>query len=75
MQTPEKEKLKKNTQSWIKFSQIGFQMAATIGIGIWIGYWLDKKTNSHFFTLIFALLSIGAALYNVIRQVLKNTEE
>lgn len=67
----EKEEERKKTQSWVKFSQIGFQMAATIGLGTWFGYWLDKKTNSHFYTVIFSLLAIGAALYNVIRQLPK----
>lgn len=64
----------KDKQNWLIFTQIGLQMALTIGLGTWAGYWLDgKMTNKNpIATLVLSLLSIGIALYNVIRQLPKN---
>ncbi len=64
----------KDKQNWVVFTQIGLQMALTIGLGTWVGYWIDgKMTNKNpIATLVLSLLSIGTALYNVIRQLPKN---
>lgn len=64
----------RDKQNWFIFTQIGLQMALTIGIGTWAGYWIDGKmaNNNPIATLILSLLSIGISLYNVIRQILKN---
>jgi F0F1-type ATP synthase assembly protein I len=63
-----------NNNSWLVFTQIGLQMALTIGLGTWAGYWLDGKmlNKNPMMTLIFSLSSIGISLYNVIRQIPKN---
>ncbi|NBA85072.1 hypothetical protein GVN16_04835 [Emticicia sp. CRIBPO] len=57
----------------LKYTQIGFQMLFTIGLGIWLGIWIDKKTGWDFplFTILFSLLFIFASIYNVIRQLPK----
>ncbi|SDY41880.1 Putative F0F1-ATPase subunit Ca2+/Mg2+ transporter [Hymenobacter psychrophilus] len=54
-----------------RYSGIGVQMAATIGLSTWAGYWLDKhfQTETPWFTLGLMLLGLFAALYNVIRAV------
>lgn len=46
-------------------------MAIVIGAGTYLGVWLDGKYPNNFsaFTIVFSLLSVFAALYNVIRQV------
>ncbi len=64
----------KDKQNWVVFTQIGLQMALTIGLGTWAGYWLDGKMGNKnpIATLVLSLLSIGTALYNVIRQLPKN---
>ncbi len=69
MQKPPKDK-----QNWLVFTQIGLQMTLTIGLGTWVGYWLDGKmaNKNPIATLILSLLSIGVSLYNVIRQIPKN---
>lgn len=56
-----------------RYSGIGVQMAATIGLSTWAGYWLDKhfQTKTPWFTLGLMLLGLFAALYNVIRAVSK----
>lgn len=57
----------------LKYTRIGFQMLVTIGLGVWMGVWLDEKTNLDFplFTILFSLLFIFASIYNVIRQLPK----
>ena len=71
---PEEKNREKEAATWIKFSQIGVQMMATIGLGTWLGYWLDGKyaMKNPLFTVVLSLVSIGASLYNVIRQLPKN---
>ncbi len=56
-----------------RYSGIGAQMAATIGLSTWAGYWLDQRFQSKtpWFTLGLMLLGLFAALYNVIRAVSK----
>ncbi len=66
----------KNNQ-FIKFSSLGFQMAITIGLGAWGGNYLDTKYQNEqpIYTIILILLSIGIALYMVIKEVIKLTKE
>ncbi len=56
-----------------RYSGIGVQMAATIGLSTWAGYWLDQhfQSKTPWFTLGLMLLGLFAALYNVIRAVSK----
>ncbi|GAB6281352.1 MAG: hypothetical protein STSR0008_00910 [Ignavibacterium sp.] len=50
---------------------LGFQLAATVLIFLFIGDWLDKKNNSSpLFTVIFAFLGISIGLYSVIKTII-----
>lgn len=57
--------------TWIKFSNIGLQMAIIIGGMAYLGIWLDGKYPNRYslFTIICSLFGVFAALYNVFRQV------
>ena len=57
-----------------RYSGIGAQMLATIGLSTWAGYWLDGhfQTKTPWFTLSLMLLGLFAALYNVIRSVTRD---
>jgi ATP synthase protein I len=49
---------------------MGFQLAATVALLVFIGIWLDKKTGKDpLFTLIFAFLGVAIGLYNFIKTV------
>lgn len=51
---------------------LGTQLAATMVLMFFVGWWLDEKLNSlPAFTLIFSLLGAGAGLYNFIKTVLE----
>lgn len=57
--------------TWIKFSNIGLQMAIIIGLMAYLGVWLDGKYPNKYsvYTIVFSLFGVFAALYNVFRQV------
>lgn len=47
-------------------------MGVIIGAGVYLGSWLDSKysnPDNSIYTIIFSLLAVFIALYNVIRQV------
>ncbi len=62
----------KPLNNYVKFSGMAFQMGATIGLGAWGGTKLDEMFNpdSQIFTIVLSLLSIGIAMFMVIRQVI-----
>ena len=58
---------------WIIYLGLGTQLAATITMMAFLGYWLDKKFNSEpVLTVVFSFLGITAGLYNFIKTVLKS---
>ena len=74
MDKPEDKDLK-NTSGIYKevgpYLGIGFQLAATVALMIFLGRWLDQKTaQDPLFTLIFAFLGVGIGLYNFIKTVI-----
>lgn len=51
---------------------LGTQLAATVILMFYIGYWLDIKFQTYpYLVIIFSLLGSFAAIYNFIRSVLK----
>jgi len=63
----------KQPNPFIKYTQLGFQMAVTIGLGAWGGMKLDEyfKTSSPIFTIILSLIGIAAGLYLVLKDFIK----
>ena len=55
----------------LRFTQLGFQMAAIIGAGAWGGHALDQRYQHEtpWWTISLSLLSIFASLYIVFRDV------
>lgn len=66
----ESQKKKQPLNSYVKYTAIGFQMIAIIVVGTGIGMWLDNKyeTETPWYTLGLALLSVFAALYTTLRE-------
>jgi ATP synthase protein I len=51
---------------------LGFQLAASIILMFFLGWWLDKKFNSSpLLTIIFSFLGGFAGIYSVIKAVLE----
>ncbi len=69
MDNNRQDKNKRN--KWIALINIPIQMGIIIFLFAWFGGWLDDRygntTNPN--KMLFTLLGVGIALYNVIRQV------
>ncbi len=61
----------KNATNFIKYSGMGFQMLATIGLFAFAGYKIDGYRNSDklIFTAVFGLVGVIISLYQVVRQL------
>ncbi|MFD2542870.1 AtpZ/AtpI family protein [Lacinutrix gracilariae] len=71
------EKQKKQLNPYIRFSSIAIQMGLTIYLGSKLGEWVDVKCNNtnQLYYKIITLLSVFIAMYAVIKQVLKITND
>jgi ATP synthase protein I len=70
---PNKEP-QKPLNDYAKYSGLAVQMALIIGGGCYCGYKLDehfKNTETPIFTIILSLLSIGLAMYIVLKDFIK----
>lgn len=67
---------RKPPSNFNKYSNLGIQMAVTIGLGCWGGYKLDQTypNKYHVYTIILSLFSIFAALYLVLKDFIKPKE-
>ncbi len=68
---------KKQANKWLVFMNIPFQMGLIIFLGVMIGQCLDEKfkIEGSILTIVFSLLAVFIALYNVIRQVTKMSND
>ena len=67
----------KQRNAFAKYSSLGLQMVIIIGGGCYAGYKLDeyfKNTETPIFTIILSLVSIGLALYIVLKDLIKLTK-
>jgi len=60
-------------ESYARYSSLAFQMFAIIGIGIFGGFKLDEwlKIGFPVFTVLFSILSVAAAIYTAIKDLIK----
>lgn len=68
---------KKQANKWLALINIPFQMGLIIFLGVMLGQWLDEKfkIEGSVLTIVFSLLAVFIALYNVIRQVTKMSND
>lgn len=68
---------KRQFNSYLKYSNLAFQMGLTIALGVWGGIQLDRHFNSEkpIFTIIFSLLGVFLAMGLVIYGVMKKKKE
>jgi hypothetical protein len=69
--TPDKDKERRQRNKWIALINIPVQMGIIIFLFSWLGGWLDGEypNPKNVYRIIFTLLGVFIALYNVIRQV------
>ncbi len=56
-------------KDYLKYTTFGIEILLYVGIGVCIGYYIDKKTGTEkpWFLLVFSLLGCAAAVYKIIR--------
>ena len=61
----------------MRFTGIAFQMGGTIYLGSLLGEWLDGKypNETELYTKICTLVAVFGAMYSVIKQVTKLTNQ
>jgi hypothetical protein len=66
------KKPKKPFDTFVRYSNIAFQMAAVIGLGVFAGIRLDRYTGLEFplLTLVLSLGSVVAAIYIAVKDFL-----
>ena len=71
--SPTKKK-KKQLDNYLRFSGLGFQMLAIIGLATWLGNYIDSKQSRGFplFTVVLSLIGVFASLYLVLKEVNKS---
>ena len=69
--------LSKQPNPYLRYSNLAIQMAVIIGIGAWGGKKLDQYFSNQrpVCTIIFSLLGIFAALYVVLRDLMRDGKE
>ncbi len=61
-----------NTEGYVKYSGLAFQMMATIGLGVWGGIKLDEWLHTRpAFTIVLSLLAVIGSLIQLIRGLPK----
>lgn len=66
----EDDEPRKPTNAALKYSGLAFQMAAIIGVCVWLGMKLDawQQLKTPWFTLGLALFGVIGAMFRVIRE-------
>jgi hypothetical protein len=69
--SPDEEK--KQLNAYARYSSLAFQMFAIIGLGIFGGVKLDEWLKLRFpvFTVIMSVVSVGAAVYFAIKDLIR----
>jgi ATP synthase protein I len=64
---------KSSSNSFLKYTDIAFRMIVIILAGVFLGVKLDDYLGltTPVFTLVFSLLSVGLAMYSVIKGINK----
>jgi F0F1-type ATP synthase assembly protein I len=68
----DKKQRKKSANTYLKYSGLAFQLAATIGVGAFIGYKLDERMGNDkmYMTALFVIIFAFAGLYLALKDIL-----
>jgi ATP synthase protein I len=59
---------------YIRYTGMGFQMLAVIGLFTWAGTWLDEKWSLEkpLFTALLAMIGVIIGIYSALKDFIKN---
>lgn len=68
---------KQKPNPYLRFSAVAMQMGVIIGLGAYVGVYLDEKYSDggRLFTVILSLTAVFASLYHVYREIIKIDNE
>lgn len=63
-----------NAKTYLKYTGIGFELCAIIGLGVWAGYALDGyfQTEQPWFTIIASFVATILAMFFLYRRLPKD---
>ncbi|SFV33245.1 AtpZ/AtpI family protein [Thermoflavifilum thermophilum] len=61
---------RRNDPSWLRYAGLTTELLVTIGLGVGVGLWIDRKTHLSLpvFTIVLSLGSLVVALWRVIKS-------
>lgn len=64
-------------KDYLKYSTFAIQMGVTVFLGAYLGKYLDGKypAEKKWFTMLFTILAVGIALFNLLRQLKRDEEK
>jgi hypothetical protein len=57
--------------NWGRYLGIGLEIAVGVGLGYFVGSWLDKKYGWHYGTLVCVMLGLAAGMYLLIKDAIR----
>ncbi|WP_298740108.1 AtpZ/AtpI family protein [uncultured Chitinophaga sp.] len=71
---PLQEKKPDGNKLLLRYAGLAFQMMATLGLAIFVGYKIDQRTGWPFpvFMIIFSLLGLTLLLWQIIKDTRRN---
>jgi len=68
------DKIRKKSHNYMQYSSLGFQFAAMISVGIFVGKWIDKKfeLSQPVFILVLTLVFFIGFMYKLYIELIKN---
>jgi F0F1-type ATP synthase assembly protein I len=71
---PLQEKKRNSNKLLLRYAGLAFQMMATLGLAVFVGYKIDQRTGWSFpvFMIIFSLLGLTLLLWQIIKDTRRN---
>jgi F0F1-type ATP synthase assembly protein I len=67
---------KPDDSNWAKFASLGLEVAAGVGIGAAVGYWIDRRLHSDpWGILIGSMLGMASGMYLLIKGVINANKD
>ncbi len=66
---------KKQLNAYLKYSGMGFQLLASLGIGAWLGNYADtyQQNQTPIWTLVLMFVFLAATMVHIIREISKES--
>ena len=71
---PPQEKKRNSNKLLLRYAGLAFQMMATLGLAVFVGYKIDHLSGWHIpvFMIIFSLLGLTLLLWQIIKDTRRN---